>query len=623
MLGCGSSPRPVAVTITQGASASLDNGQTKTLAVTIANDSRSAGVAWTLSSGPGTLSGATTSAVTYNAPASGAAATATVTATSIADATKSASITLHISPVPTIADTPEPPAGTNGSAFTYSVPVSGGTAPLSWSVSAGALPTGLTLSQSGIISGTPNANATLSPYTCTARVQDAAGVAATYDYSLTINNPAAPVISTTAPSAGTNGTAYSAFTFVLTSGGLAPFTWSETGALPVGMTLSAGGVLSGTPHEVGSFPITVSVQDHSNPQQTASHGFTLQINNPPAPAIITASLPNGTVGIAYNQTIQATAGLAPFSWSVSAGTLPAGLSLGSSTTNSVTLSGTPTAAASSTFTIQITDAVTQTGTQAYTVTTSNPPAPTITTASLPNGAVNTAYSQTIQATGGLAPFAWSVSAGTLPAGLNLGSSTTTSVTVSGTPTTTQSNVEFAIQVMDSLSQAGSRAYSVDIAALPIIMLTARVEDTDKIIGLELGADDYITKPFNPREVVARVRAMLRRPAIALSVDTGAASAILEWGAIRLDSGQHIVTVAGKLVDLTPTEYDLLRTFMENPGYVFTRASLIEHSLGYDYESLERTLDTHIKNLRRKIEPDPRTPTYIQTVYGVGYRLEKA
>lgn len=300
-------------------------------------------------------------------------------------------------------------------------------------------------------------------------MQDAAGVAATYDYSLTINNPAAPAISTTAPSAGTNGAVYSAFTFALASGGLAPFSWSETGALPTGMTLSAGGMLSGTPHEAGSFPITVSVQDHSNPQQTASHGFTIQINNPAPPTITTGSLPNGTIGTAYNQTIQATGGLSPYTWSVSAGTLPAGLSLGSSTNNSVTISGTPAAAASSTFTIQIMDAASQTGTQAYTVTTSNPPAPTITTTTLPNGAVNTAYNQTIQATGGLAPYAWSVSAGTLPSGLTLGSSTTNSVALSGTPTTVQSNVTFTVQVTDSLSQAGSHAYTVDIAALPIIV----------------------------------------------------------------------------------------------------------------------------------------------------------
>lgn len=480
--GCGSSSHPIAVSITQGASASLDNGQTKNLAVTVANDSKSAGVSWVLSSGPGTLSGATTSSVVYNAPASGAAATATVTATSISDTTKSAAITLHIAPVPTIAASPVPGAGINGSAYTFAVPVSGGTAPLSWSISVGALPTGLTLGQNGTISGIPNANATLSPYTFTVRVQDAVSVAATQDYSLTINNPAAPVIDTTAPPAGINGTAYATFTFTLASGGLAPLSWSETGALPTGLTLSAGGVLSGTPHQAGSFPITVSVQDSSNPHQTASQGFTIQINNPAAPTITTASLPNGTVGTAYNQTIQATGGLAPYSWSVSAGTLPAGLNLGSSTTNSVALSGTPTSAASSTFTIQVMDAVSQTGTQAYTVTISNPPAPSITTASLPDGAVNTPYNQTIQATGGLGPFAWSVSAGTLPAGLNLGSSTSNSVALSGTPTTAQSDVQFTVMITDSLSQTGSHAYAMNIDALPII-----VTITNKFSTIQAGA----------------------------------------------------------------------------------------------------------------------------------------
>jgi two-component system alkaline phosphatase synthesis response regulator PhoP len=158
-----------------------------------------------------------------------------------------------------------------------------------------------------------------------------------------------------------------------------------------------------------------------------------------------------------------------------------------------------------------------------------------------------------------------------------------------------------------------------LSYLPIIMLTARVEDSDKIIGLELGADDYITKPFNPREVVARVRAVLRRAQAGSSTD---APPMMEWGAIRMDVARRMVTVNGQHVDLTPTEFDILRTLMEHPGYVFTRSTLIERSLGFDYESLERTLDTHIKNLRRKIEPDPKQPTYIQTVYGVGYRLER-
>jgi DNA-binding response OmpR family regulator len=157
-----------------------------------------------------------------------------------------------------------------------------------------------------------------------------------------------------------------------------------------------------------------------------------------------------------------------------------------------------------------------------------------------------------------------------------------------------------------------------LAALPIILLTARIDDTDKIVGLELGADDYITKPFNPREVVARVRSLLRRS----QLNQGAAVArILQAGDLLLDLGRHELLLAGAPVELTQTEFRLLEIFMNNPGYAFTRIDLIEQALGYNYEGMERTLDSHIKNLRKKIEPDPKQPTYIQTVYGVGYRFE--
>ena len=154
-----------------------------------------------------------------------------------------------------------------------------------------------------------------------------------------------------------------------------------------------------------------------------------------------------------------------------------------------------------------------------------------------------------------------------------------------------------------------------LADTPIIMLTARIEDADKIVGLELGADDYITKPFRPREVVARVRAVLRR-----AVGGPVQPRVLQLGGLIMDLDRHEVLVDGQSADLTPTEFDLLRAFMENPGYAFTRSELIEKGLGYTYEGLDRTLDSHVKNLRRKIEPDPANPTYIETVYGVGYRL---
>ena len=149
----------------------------------------------------------------------------------------------------------------------------------------------------------------------------------------------------------------------------------------------------------------------------------------------------------------------------------------------------------------------------------------------------------------------------------------------------------------------------------IIMLTARVEDTDKIIGLELGGDDYVTKPFNPREVVARVRALLRR-----SQRSTVRATTLVVGALQMDVERRDVQVRDTEVELTPTEFSLLQTLMESPGYVFTRSELMDRALGYDYSGVDRMLDSHIKNLRRKIEADPRKPQLVQTVYGVGYRL---
>jgi DNA-binding response OmpR family regulator len=153
------------------------------------------------------------------------------------------------------------------------------------------------------------------------------------------------------------------------------------------------------------------------------------------------------------------------------------------------------------------------------------------------------------------------------------------------------------------------------AALPILMLTARVDDTDRIVGLELGADDYVTKPFNPREVVARVRAVLRR-----SSGPQAPAQRLVHGELALDLDAHRATLAGEELELTPTEFDLLVLLLRNPGHAFTRTELIEQGLGYAYAGLERTVDSHIKNLRKKIEREPTTSPLIETVYGVGYRL---
>jgi two-component system alkaline phosphatase synthesis response regulator PhoP len=156
----------------------------------------------------------------------------------------------------------------------------------------------------------------------------------------------------------------------------------------------------------------------------------------------------------------------------------------------------------------------------------------------------------------------------------------------------------------------------EIARMPIIMLTARVEDTDKIVGLELGADDYVTKPFNPQVMLARVRAVLRRTG-----DRGRARRELRVRELRLDLDRHEAWIGDEPVDLTSTEFEFLRALMQHPDHAFTRMELIERALGYEYEGLERTVDSHIKNLRAKVEPDPKQPTYIQTVYGVGYRMQ--
>jgi two-component system, OmpR family, alkaline phosphatase synthesis response regulator PhoP len=152
--------------------------------------------------------------------------------------------------------------------------------------------------------------------------------------------------------------------------------------------------------------------------------------------------------------------------------------------------------------------------------------------------------------------------------------------------------------------------------VPIVMLTARGEETDKLVGLELGADDYVTKPFSPRELVARVRAVLRRTeAAALQAE------VVRVGAdITLDAGRMETTVGGRQVDLTHTEFELLMVMARQPGRVFTRAQLLDAVHGAAVESYERAIDAHVKNIRRKIEPDPRAPRYLQTVFGVGYRL---
>jgi two-component system alkaline phosphatase synthesis response regulator PhoP len=176
-------------------------------------------------------------------------------------------------------------------------------------------------------------------------------------------------------------------------------------------------------------------------------------------------------------------------------------------------------------------------------------------------------------------------------------------------------LDLGLPGMDGLDVARSIRRDSD---LPIVMLTARADEADRVAGLELGADDYVTKPFSPRELVARVRAVLRR-----SEGARQPVAVIRAADVELDTARLRVTVAGRRIELTPTEFALLATIAREPGRVFTRSQLLDAVHGEAFDAYERAIDAHVKNIRRKLEPDPRKPRYVLTVIGVGYRFTDA
>jgi hypothetical protein len=451
---------------------SLLNGQVGTAySSTLAASGGTLPYTWSLTAGtlPAGLSLSASGVIsgTPTAAASATSLTFKVTDSSQPAQTNSATLSLTITGAAPVITTTSLPNGQVGTAYNTSLAASGGTLPYTWTLTAGTLPAGLSLSASGAISGTPTAaaNATSLTFRVTDSSQPAQTNSATLSFTIT---GAAPVITTTSLPNGQVGTAYSST--LAASGGTLPYTWTLTvGTLPAGLGLSASGVISGTPTATASATsLTFKVTDSSQPAQTNSATLSLTITAA-ALVITTTSLPNGHVGTAYTSSLAASGGTPPYTWTLTAGTLPAGLSLSASGV----ISGTPTAAANGTsLTFKVTDssqlAQTNSATLSLAITGTGP---VITTASLPNGQVGTAYTSSLAASGGTSPYTWSLTAGTLPAGLSLSASGV----IIGTPTAAASATSLTFKVTDSSQPAQTNSATLSLTvtgAAPVITTTS-------------------------------------------------------------------------------------------------------------------------------------------------------
>ena len=351
-------------------------------------------------------------------------------------------------PPPTIT-TASLPGGTAGTTYTQTLSASGGITPYNWSVAAGTLPPGLTLSGSGAITGTPT---TAGPFDFTVKVTDAASLSASKPLRITVTAaPTPPSITTASLPGGTVGTSYAQT--LTASGGVTPYTWSVTaGALPPGLILVSIGAISGTPTSAGAFDFTAKVTDAAS-----LSGFTslrIIVNVAPTPPVITtALLPAATVGTSYTQSLSATAGTPPYAWSIMSGTLAPGLNLAPSGA----LSGTPTAAGAYDFTAKVTDSSKLSDSKSLRLTVNAALAAlNITTNSVPGGVAGIAYTSTVTASGGQSPYAWSVSSGGLPPGVSLQSS---SGQLSGTPSS-PGNYVFSLRVTDAGGRTAEKSLTI-------------------------------------------------------------------------------------------------------------------------------------------------------------------
>lgn len=351
------------------------------------------------------------------------------------------------------------PAATVGAAYSQAMTTTGGTAPYTYTVAAGALPAGVTLSTGGALSGTPTAAGS---FNFTVLVTDNAGATTTQSYSLSV---AAPTIAV-APSAMPAGTAYSAYSSTVSaSGGVAPYSYAVTaGALPAGLSLASNGAITGTPTAAGNFNVTITATDKSG--FTGNHAYSLAVAAPTL-TVSPTSAPAATAETPFTATLTSAGGVAPYVYAVTAGTLPAGLTLA---TNGV-LSGTPSAAGTFSFTVTTTDANNFTASRAYSMAVAAPTVD-IGPASLAAATAETAYSTTLAGTGGAAPYTYAVTAGALPAGVTLAANGV----LSGTPTVA-GNFNFTVTVTDKGGFTGSRTYSLAVAAPTLSVSGANASGT--------------------------------------------------------------------------------------------------------------------------------------------------
>uniref|UniRef100_Q01TD0 Ig family protein n=1 Tax=Solibacter usitatus (strain Ellin6076) TaxID=234267 RepID=Q01TD0_SOLUE len=457
---------PLTITTT-----SLPSGQVGVpYSATLAASGGTSPYTWQLTSGalPGGLTLNTTTGQISGTPTVFVNATPLsfkVTDTSTTVQTATANLTLTIAPSTLTISTTTLPSGTVGVAYSQNLALTGGTAPYNWQVASGVLPAGLTMNSAGQITGTPTAAAsnvvTFKVTDTSAPVQTATSIPIT----LNILNPPVTITTTSLPD-GRVGVSY--LQMLAASGGTGTYTWQVTsGTLPGGLTLNGStGAITGTPTTaIVATALTFKATDTASSPQSASANLTLTIQ-PALLTVTTTSLPNAQVGIAYSQTLAATGGTGAYSWQLTAGTLPAGLTL--STSGAIT--GTPTTAAPATsLTFKVTDSGTpnpQTATTSGITLTVAPPGLTITTPSLPNGAVGTPYSLTLTASGGTPGYTWQVSSGTLPTGLTLNG--TTGV-ISGTPSQAVTATSLQFKVTDSTS--GTATANLTLTIQPQLILT--------------------------------------------------------------------------------------------------------------------------------------------------------